>query len=281
MKTAKIMAALIALVLGLALSTAPLAEDDYGALRLEEEKTYQLREVVRAMLEETGLRLQWLSQAAERFPDEPLFTQALEMEQARAQAMLQQFAAWGFSEQTIQPPDPPEVPAGHEQALYMLRSMAQLGMLMSMRLEENREVPDEDRFQAHMWGHEYRQQLDDCDLKANEYGYAWAWQYEGEETQQEQDQEQNQENNGPQEDAEPAQEQDREQNQENNGPQEDAEPAQEQDREQNQEQDGVAGNVQGEPGTDQEQNQQQDDSACQDRQNQQGDSAGGNGAGGK
>lgn len=185
MKTAKFIAALLALIMGLTLSAAPLAEDNYGALRLQEEKSYRLREVIRAMLEETSLRLQWLSQAAERFPEEPLLTQALEMEQARAQAMLQQFAAWGFSEQTIQPPGFPEVPVGHEQALKTLRDMAQRGMLMSMRLEENRSVPDEDRFQAHMWGHEYRQQLDDCDLKADSLGYAWAWQYEEEEPRQE------------------------------------------------------------------------------------------------
>ena len=198
---------LLAIMLGLTLTAAPLAEDAYGALRLQEEKAYQLREVVMAFLEETGLRLQWLSQAAERFPDEPLYKQALEMEQARTQTMLQQFAAWGFPEEPAEPPFPPEVPAEPEQALRALRDMAQRGMLMSLRLEENRDIPEEDRFQAHMWGHEYRQQLDDCDLKADGFGYSWAWQYEGEELRQEQNREQNRETNNAQGEPEPTQEQ--------------------------------------------------------------------------
>lgn len=235
MKMAKFAAALLAIILGLTLTAAPLAEDTYGALRLQEEKAYQLREVVMAFLEETGLRLQWLSQAAERFPDEPLYKQALEMEQARTQTMLQQFAAWGFPEEPAEPPFPPEVPAEPEQALRALRGMAQRGMLMSLRLEENRDVPEEDRFQAHMWGHEYRQQLDDCDLKADGFGYSWAWQYENEEPYQEQ----NQKMNGPQGEVEPNQLQNQEQNQEMNGPQDEPEPTQEQNREQNQEQNSI------------------------------------------
>ena len=181
MKRARISAALLALILGLAPGPAPLAEDACGALRLQEEKDYPLQEVITAMLEETGLRLQWLAQAAVRFPEEPLFTQALEAEQLRAEDMRLQLAAWGFSWEPAEPPWAPEVPAEHETALKAFRDMAQRGMLMCMRLEENREVPDEDRFQAHMWGHEYRQQLDDCDLKADSLGYAWAWQYGEEE----------------------------------------------------------------------------------------------------
>ena len=185
MKRARISAALLALILGLAPGPAPLAEDACGAVRLQEVKDYPLQEVITAMLEETGLRLQWLGKAAERFPEEVLFTRALEAEQPRAEAMRLQFDAWGFAGEPAEPPCAPEVPAEHEQALKALRDMAQRGMLMSMRLEENRSVPDEDRFQAHMWGHEYRQQLDDCDLKADSLGYSWAWQYEEEEPRQE------------------------------------------------------------------------------------------------
>ena len=168
-----------------AVPPAALAEEAYGALRLQEEKAYQLREVVTAMLEETGLRLAWLEGAAGRFPGEPLFSQALEAERERSEIMRRQFAAWGLAGEPAEPPFAPEVPPGFEQALKALRGMAERGMMMSMRLEENREVPDEDRFQAHMWGHEYRDQLDGCDLRADELGYSWAWQYENEEPNQE------------------------------------------------------------------------------------------------
>ncbi len=185
MKAGKISTSLLAFILVFALSTASLENDAYGAMRLQEETAYPLREVFRAILEETAMRLQWLFKAAERFPDEPLFIQALETEQTRMPIMLHQFAAWGFDEEFTEPPYPPEIPAEHEQALKTLRGMAQRGMLMSMRLEVNRGLPDGGKYWAHSWGHEYRQQLDDCDLKAEALGYSWAFQYEADEPQKE------------------------------------------------------------------------------------------------
>lgn len=184
MKARWISSSLLAFILLFALSAASLEGDKYGALRLQEETTYPLREVLSAILEETGIRLKWLIKAAERFPEEPLFTQALEMEQTRIPVMLNQFAAWGLEEELPEPPYPPENPEGYEQALKALRGMAQRGMLMCMRLEVNGGLPDRGKYWAHSWGHEYRQQLDDCDLKAEMLGYSWAWQYEEDESRQ-------------------------------------------------------------------------------------------------
>ena len=185
MKKARITAVLLALMLGFTFTASPLAEEAYGALRLMEDKPYGFHEVMNAMLEEARLRLLWLTQAGERFPGELLFSQALEPERERVKNMSRQFAAWGFAEEPLEPLFAPEVPQVFEQALKAMRDMAERGMMMSMRLEVNREVPEEDRFQAHMWGHEYRDQLDGCDLRADELGYAWAWRYEDEEPAQE------------------------------------------------------------------------------------------------
>ena len=76
------------------------------------DKAYEFHEVLRAALEETRLRLLWLTQAEELFPGEPLFGQAFEAERERAEIMRQQFAAWGFLEEPMGPPFTSEVPPG-------------------------------------------------------------------------------------------------------------------------------------------------------------------------
>jgi hypothetical protein len=87
--------------------------------------------------------------------------------------MRQQFAAWSFAEESADPPTP-EVLPGFEQALRALRDLAERGMIMYQRPEEHGDAKDNARFQARMWGHEYRNQLDNCDLRVDELGYAWA-----------------------------------------------------------------------------------------------------------
>lgn len=51
-------------------------------------------------------------------------------------------------------------------------------MMMSRRTEADAGAAYEVRAYAHMWGHEYPQQLDSCDLTTENHGYKGAWQYD-------------------------------------------------------------------------------------------------------
>ena len=158
--------------------TPSRAQETYGAERLEDERPYGLFELTRAFLEENKFRMAWLEQTAERFPFESLFKQALEAERERTAAMRRLFSAWGYTREPAEPPHAPESLRSLEQAIKGMRDLAERGMMMSRRMEAVADAVHEARVYAHMWGHEYRQQLDDCDLRAEELGYTWAWQYD-------------------------------------------------------------------------------------------------------
>ena len=180
-----LMLMLTAFALCLATLMPSLAQESYGAERLEEEKPYDLFELMPAFLEETRLRMAWFEQTAGRFPHELLFKQALEAEKERASAMRRLFSSWGYAQEPSDPPHAPEYLQGLEQAVKGMRDMADRGMMMSRRLEAAAGAVNEVRAYAHMWGHEYRQQLDSCDLRAESLGYKWAWQYDEDEPDQE------------------------------------------------------------------------------------------------
>ncbi len=173
-----LMLMLAVFVLCLAPLMPSLAQESYGAERLEDGKPYDLSGVMRAFLEETRFRMAWLEQAAECFPHEFLFKQALEAENSRAKRMRQLFSSWGYEEEPAELPPAPEFFHGLEQAVKGMRDMAERGMMMSRRMEAAAGAANEVRAYGHMWGHEYRQQLDSCDLTAENHGYKWAWQYD-------------------------------------------------------------------------------------------------------
>lgn len=213
MKKIKFLAILLSLVLGITLMAPALAQEAYGADRLLEDRTYQFQELMQAALEEAGFRLAWLEQAANIFQGEPLFEKELEAERERERTMLQLFAAWGFAGEPAGPPNAPEVPLGLEQALQEMRRLAERAMLMSQRMEGTGDASGEMRAWAYTWGHDYRRQLDECDLRAEALGYQWAWQYEQEG---EGNQEQNRQGEPNQGDPEPDGEQNKQQNKEQN-----------------------------------------------------------------
>lgn len=213
MKIIKFLAILLTLVLGISFMAPVSAQEAYGADRLMEDKPYQFHEMAQAALEETSYRLAWLEQAADWFQGEPLFRRELEAEKEREQAMRQLFSAWGFAGEPAGPANAPEVPPGFEQALQEMRRLAERAMLMSQRMEAAGFAEGELRAWAHFWGHAYRQQLDECDLKAEALGYGWAWQYEQEG---EGNQEQKQQEDRNQGDPEPGGEQNEQQNQKQN-----------------------------------------------------------------
>ena len=191
MKKTKIIAVLLLLVLGLSLTASPLAEEAYGAEWLAQGQSYTFQEMMRIALEENELHLAWLQMAAQRFPAEPIFAQALAAEMERAQTMRQLFAAWGLAENPADPPRTPEIPSGLEQALKAMRSMEERAMLMYQRFLGEGNPPEEAKAWAYQWEHAFQQQLEACDRLAEKLNYQWAWQHGENEEDQELNQEQN------------------------------------------------------------------------------------------
>ncbi len=175
MKRTKITAILLSLVLMFSLTASALAEETYGARQLTQERQYTFHDMLRIALEEVELRLAWLQGAAERFPQDSIFTQALAAEVERAQTMRLLFAGWGLTQEPADPPHAPEIPQDPEQALQVMRTMEERAMLMFRRLQGEGKPPQDAMAWANQWEHTYQQQMETCQQLAQKRDYAWAW----------------------------------------------------------------------------------------------------------